>query len=54
MAKSSKPDKPAKGKTDKPKTGAEKTDRFPALQKVVDEYFTAWPDQDDNDKAGGK
>ncbi|HEX3779796.1 MAG TPA: hypothetical protein VHX38_09000 [Pseudonocardiaceae bacterium] len=53
MAKSSKPDKPVKGKTDKPKTDPEpRTQRLPHLQKVVDEFFTNWPSKDDNDRAG--
>ncbi|HEX3783694.1 MAG TPA: hypothetical protein VHX38_28865 [Pseudonocardiaceae bacterium] len=52
MAKSSKPDKGAPRKTDKPKSDPERTQRLPHLQKVVDEFFTNWPSKDDNDRAG--
>lgn len=53
MAKSSKPDKGTQRKTDKPKsTGSERTD--PKYQKVVDEYFTNWPKDQDNPEDGDR
>jgi hypothetical protein len=43
------------GKSDKPKAtpNAERTQPLPKYQKVLDEHFTNWPSEDDNDRAGG-
>lgn len=52
-----KPNPKASGKTPgKPHkdTDPERTQRLPHLQKVVDEHFTNWPSDQDNQKAGGK
>lgn len=62
MAKSSKPDKPAKGKTNKPtpppapkrKADSERTQPLPKLRKVIDEHFTNWPTDADNPEDGAK
>lgn len=40
------------GKPAKPKTDPERTERLPALRKLVDEHFTNWPTEKDNDAAG--
>lgn len=56
MATSSKPDKNDSRKTEKTgrRSDDPKTDRFPAFQKPIDEFFTNWPDEADNDAAGDR
>lgn len=45
--------KPARSGGRADASSSERTQPLPKYQKVLDEHFTNWPREDDNDAAGG-